>query len=67
MTTKNETATVLLMRESEAARAIGVSPKTLRNWRSMTPQRGPKPTRIGRTVFYSTAEIQRWLDEHTAR
>lgn len=57
-------APVLALREQEAAKAIGVSVKTLRNWRYMTPIRGPRPSRIGRAVVYPVAEIERYLSEH---
>lgn len=60
-------APVLALREQEAAKAIGVSVKTLRNWRYMTPITGPRPSRLGRVVVYPVTEIERYLAEHAAR
>lgn len=59
--------TVLALREREAAEAIGVSVKTLRNWRYMTPIKGPRPSRIGRVIVYPIAEIERCINEHIVR
>jgi predicted DNA-binding transcriptional regulator AlpA len=53
----------LAMRPAVAAKAIGVSPRTL--W-SLT-QRGEVPhARIGRSVVYPTAAILAWLDRLAA-
>ena len=57
----------IALREREAAEMLGVSVKTLRNWRYMTPIRGPHPSRMDRAVVYSVAEIERYLTEHMAR
>lgn len=69
----------LALRPREAAKALGVSPRTL--WGLTTP-RGPIPClRLGvgkrRTVLYPVAELQAWLsgqaivalkgEEHEAR
>ena len=52
----------LAMRPKVAARAIGVSERTL--W-TLT-QRGEIPfTRIGNCVIYPTGPILRWLEEQT--
>lgn len=67
MSTKTVESKPIALREREAADAIGVAVKTLRNWRYMTPIKGPRPSRIGRTVVYPVAEIERYLDEHMAR
>jgi len=53
----------LAMRPKTAARAIGISERTL--W-AMT-QRGEIPhARIGNCVIYPTAPVMRWLEEITA-
>lgn len=53
----------LAMRPKAAARAIGISERTL--W-TMT-QRGEIPhARIGQCVIYPTAPVLRWLEEITA-
>ena len=52
----------LAMRPKVAARAIGISERTL--W-TLT-QRGDIPhSRIGGAVIYPTAAIMRWLEERT--
>lgn len=55
---------VLALREREAAAAIGVSVKTLRNWRYARPSKGPRFAHAGRNVVYPVAEIRRYLDEN---
>jgi predicted DNA-binding transcriptional regulator AlpA len=51
----------LLWKADEAAAAIQVCEKTL--W-SLTAPRGPIPcVRLGRSIRYSPAAIQRWIDE----
>lgn len=67
MPNETKTAPKLALREREAAEAIGVSVKTLRNWRYMTPIKGPRPSRVGRAVVYPVTEIERYLAEHMAR
>lgn len=64
---KTQSIPRLALREREAAAALGVSVKTLRNWRYMSPIRGPRPSHIGRTVVYSVAEIERYLANHMAQ
>jgi len=61
MTTQS--AEPLALRPREAAKALGISPRTL--W-GLTAPRGPIPClRIGRgkrqTVLYPVAELQAWL------
>ncbi len=58
-----ERALTLALRPREAAKALGISPRTL--W-GLTSPRGPIPClRIGhgkrQTVLYSIAELQAWL------
>lgn len=54
----------LALREDEAAVALGIKVKTLRNWRCQTPQKGPRFARLGRTVVYPIAELERYLNAH---
>ena len=56
--------TKLAVREAEAAEMLGIAAKTLRNWRYMTPIKGPRPARVGRAVVYPIAEIEKYIDEH---
>lgn len=67
MTVQNTAAPKLALREREAAEALGISVKTLRNWRYMTPQKGPRPSHLGRAVVYPVAEIERYLAENMSR
>ncbi|QDT75575.1 helix-turn-helix transcriptional regulator [Lacipirellula limnantheis] len=58
----------LALRPRDAARALGVSPRTL--W-SLTAPRGPVPClRVGagkrQTVLYPVAELQAWLSNQAA-
>ncbi len=48
--------------EKEAARRLGVSVQTLRNWRSM--RRGPAYYKFGRSVRYSEEDIVGYMRMH---
>ena len=50
----------LALRPREAAKALGVSERTLWDW----TQRGDVPhVRRGRTILYPVDVLRRWLDE----
>ncbi|AHW64793.1 Hypothetical protein CGLY_11740 [Corynebacterium glyciniphilum AJ 3170] len=50
----------LSLRPSEAARVIGVTPKTLSNWRGRG--KGPSYVRVGqRGIFYRIEDLDAWL------
>jgi len=52
-----------LLTETEAARVLKVSPRTLRRWRAVGE--GPPWTRLGpRQVRYRRAALLRWLEEN---
>ncbi|GAA2812210.1 helix-turn-helix domain-containing protein [Streptomyces showdoensis] len=57
--------THLLWTTAEAAAFLRISPKTLRNWRSMG--RGPAYERHAgrRGVFYRPAVVRRWQKDNT--
>ena len=62
-----QTVESLALRPCEAAKALGISPRTL--W-GLTAPRGPIPClRIGhgkrRTVLYPVADLQAWLSRQT--
>ena len=59
----NETRTPirLLLSPQEAARALGVSERTL--WSLKASGEIPH-VRLGRCVRYPVADLQRWIDEH---
>jgi transposase-like protein len=46
----------------EAARLIGVSPQTLRNWRSQ--RKGPPYSKRGHFVRYYVPDLFRYLEEY---
>jgi len=50
-----------LLSQEEAAMVIGVKPPTLAAWRHFG--KGPPYSKIGRSCFYQTEEIDRWLDQ----
>lgn len=62
---KPDDAPILALRPSQAARAMGVSPRTL--W-SLTADRGSGIPfcRLGRCVRYPVRELERWLAERAA-
>ena len=54
----------LLLSATEAARALGICPKSL--WLATVP-RGTIPCiRIGSRVLYSPADLQAWIDRQRA-
>jgi hypothetical protein len=62
---------VRALNTGEAARYLGISPRTLQDWRlrgSDDPgERGPRfVTATPRLVLYEVQELDRWLDEKLA-
>ena len=49
-----------LIRETEAARILDVSPMTLRHWRSAGT--GPSYVKIGGRVRYRTSDLDDWIE-----
>lgn len=56
----------LVVTTKEAAYMLGVSPKTLANWR-YTKTCGPSYTYIGKRVVYPVDELREYVREHTVR
>ncbi|MEJ5928722.1 helix-turn-helix domain-containing protein [Corynebacterium sp. H128] len=50
-----------LLGSNEVAQYLGVSPATLRTWRSRNI--GPANFKIGRKVVYNPEDLQNWLSE----
>lgn len=42
-----------------------ISVGTLRNWRAKS--KGPRPTKIGGSIFYMLAEVENWEIQQTMR
>jgi predicted DNA-binding transcriptional regulator AlpA len=56
-----EPAGKLLLSEKECSELLGVSPSTLRNWRTSYMSNGPKFIKEGARVFYPRSEIHEWI------
>lgn len=58
-----------LMKPSEVARLLNVTPKTLRDWRLATPMRGPAFLKTGDSassvIRYPREAVARWIEERT--
>lgn len=48
------------LNDREAAKVLGLSPQTLRNWRAM--RRGPVYRKLHRRVVYLVADLQAFLE-----
>lgn len=48
----------------EAAKFVGVAPRTLANWKSRGA--GPNQTKVGGRVFYRLADLQMFVADHEA-
>jgi predicted site-specific integrase-resolvase len=48
--------------EKEAARTIGLSVQTLRNWRHLG--KGPAYVKLGRSVRYRIDDLMDFIDKH---
>lgn len=67
ISTPTNAPVVLSLSTADAARAIGVSPKTLRNWRASAAPKGPRFVRLdGGTVLYRVVDIDEWLASRVA-
>lgn len=51
-----------VMRTAEAAKYIGISAKTLLNWRSL--RKGPVAVKQGRLLAYRVADLDHYLASH---
>ena len=52
------------LKEAAAAERLGLSPKTLRNWRSRGE--GPPYLLLGSSVRYATASVDAWAHSRVA-
>lgn len=51
---------IILLIEKEAAKALALSPKTLRNWRVIGA--GPPFVRIGRLIRYRASDVTQFIE-----
>ena len=56
---------VVLLTTPNAARYLGVSAKTLNNWRWLGAGRGPAFVRLGRSVRYDVRTLDLWISGRT--
>ena len=52
----------MVVDEREAAKFLGLSVQTLRNWRSF--RKGPAYLKLGRRVVYQLRDLTEYLNEH---
>lgn len=50
-----------LIAPDEVAKLLRMTIKTLANWRSETPNRGPRCKKVGGRVLYPQSEVMAWL------
>ena len=51
------------VKDVEAAKIIGLSVQTMRNWRHL--RKGPKYLKIGRSIRYDLLDISDWCKKNT--
>ena len=51
-----------LLKVTEAASYLGLSPNTLNKWR--TQGCGPQYIKLGRSIGYRVSDLEGWLDSH---
>lgn len=56
---------VVLLTTAELAEILRVRVNTLEHWRSQG--RGPDFVRVGRSVRYTRAAVDRWMEQETSR
>ncbi len=49
--------------KDQAAAELGKKPRTLDRWH--VERRGPKRTKIGRSIYFSKKSIEKWLEQQT--
>ena len=54
-----------LLTTEHAAQYLGISPRTLNNWRWMGGGKGPAFVRVGRAVRYSVQTLDAWVAGRT--
>lgn len=56
---------VVLISAQKAAGVLGVSPRTLANWRWRGGDWGPPFVKVGRSVRYNLRELLEWITENS--
>ncbi len=59
--TAPSTPPAALLSTAHAARYLGLSPRTLCNWRWLGGNRGPAHVRMGRAVRYDVRTLDAWI------
>ena len=54
-----------LFSTEHAARYLGISPRTLNNWRCLGGGKGPAFVRVGRAVRYDVRTLDAWVAGRT--
>ena len=54
-----------LITSEEMARKLGITPKTLHQWRYK--KRGPDYVKVGKSVFYTIASFDRYVVKNTVK
>ena len=60
-----ETSPPVLLTTAGAAQYLGLSAKTLNNWRCLGGHRGPSFVRAGRAVRYDRRTLDAWITGNT--
>lgn len=60
-----DTAPPVLLTTEGAAQYLGLSAKTLNNWRCLGGHRGPPFVRAGRAVRYDRRTLDAWINGNT--
>ena len=58
-------APLALLSTEHAAQYLGISPRTLHNWRWMGGGKGPAFVRVGRAVRYDVRTLDAWIAGRT--
>lgn len=51
-----------LLTSGEVAEQLGVAVKTLYQWHSQRPKKGPLPIKVGKFLRWKQADVDAWID-----
>jgi len=55
---------VMTLTPEEAARVLGFKPSTLKKWRTLAVDSGPKYLKCGRQVRYRYSDLWQWIHDN---